>query len=103
MQYGMMSDIDGNLPARQDGLKELQKQQSTGVACLGDIVGNGPAPKECLEIIRSMNIPCVKGDLDEYCSGDRPLDSFNPKAAAHIEWTSQQLTQADPAWSRGLK
>ncbi len=103
MKYAIISDIDANLPALQAVLQDLQKQQSTGVACLGDIVGNGPAPKECLDIIRSMNIPCVKGDLDEYCSGDRPLDSFNPKAAAHIEWTRQQLTQDDRAWLRGLK
>jgi len=50
-----------------------------------------------------MNIPCVKGNHDEYCSTDAPLDGFNPAAAEAVNWTRRQLSAEDKAWLRDLK
>jgi diadenosine tetraphosphatase ApaH/serine/threonine PP2A family protein phosphatase len=50
-----------------------------------------------------MNIPCVKGNHDEYCSGDGPLDGFNPAAAEAVKWTRNQLGEEDKQWLRELK
>ncbi|MEO6337808.1 MAG: metallophosphoesterase family protein [Verrucomicrobiota bacterium] len=98
MRYALISDIHANLPALQAVLQDIQVQRCTNVACLGDIVGYNTQPKECVDIIRGMRIPCVKGNHDEYCSGLRPLDDFNQKASSLIEWTIQQLTDEDRAW-----
>ena len=50
-----------------------------------------------------MNIPCVKGNHDEYCSIDEPLDGFNPHAAEAVNWTRKQLTDDERQWLRDLK
>ena len=50
-----------------------------------------------------MNIPVVKGNHDEYCSTDQPLDGFNPAAAEAVNWTRKQLTPEDRQWLRDLK
>jgi diadenosine tetraphosphatase ApaH/serine/threonine PP2A family protein phosphatase len=50
-----------------------------------------------------MNMPCVKGNHDEYCSVESNLDGFNPHAAEAIQWTRMQLTEDDREWLRNLK
>src|SRR6184192_1188450 len=50
-----------------------------------------------------MNIHVVKGNHDEYCSTDEPLDGFNPAAAEAVNWTRRQLTAEDRQWLRDLK
>jgi diadenosine tetraphosphatase ApaH/serine/threonine PP2A family protein phosphatase len=49
-----------------------------------------------------MNIPCVRGNHDEYCCTDKPLVGINPKAAELVEWTRRQLTEDDRQWLRDL-
>ena len=58
--------------------------------------------KECLDIVRLMNAPCVKGNHDEYCSHDVTLDGFNAKAARAVEWVRNQLTADDRKWLQNL-
>jgi len=67
------------------------------------VVGYNANPKECLDIVRAMNIPCVKGNHDEYCSTEEHLDGFNPAAAEAVNWTRKQLTDGDRQWLRDLK
>jgi predicted phosphodiesterase len=103
MKYALIADIHGNLEALQAVLIDLKEQGCTHVACLGDIVGYNANPKECLDIIRSMNIPCVKGNHDEYCSNDNPVDGFNDHAAKVVTWTRKQLTEEDKQWLSALE
>src|ERR1039458_3260770 len=67
----------------------------------------GPASSlsdlECLQIVREMNIPVVKGNHDEYCSTENHLDGFNPHAAEAVHWTREQLSADDKQWLRDLK
>jgi predicted phosphodiesterase len=102
MKFALLADIHANLQALQAVLQDMKSQGCTHAACLGDIVGYNANPKECLDIIRGMNIPCVKGNHDEYCSTDEPLDGFNPNAAEAVKWTREQLTQEDRQWLRDL-
>ena len=103
MRYAIIADIHGNLEALQTVLEDAKAQHPTHYVCLGDIVGYNANPKECLKIVRDMNIPCVKGNHDEYCSSNEVLEGFNPAAAAAVEWTRQQLTDDDKTWLRDLK
>jgi len=103
MKFAIIADIHGNLEALQVVLEDIKAQKCTHYACLGDVVGYNANPKECLDIVRGMNIPCVKGNHDEYCSSDSPLDGFNPAAAEAVDWTRQQLSDEDRQWLRDLK
>lgn len=81
MKYAIIADIHANLEALTAILEDARAQNPTHYVCLGDVVGYNANPKECLKIIREMNIPCVKGNHDEYCSMDEQLEGFNPNAA----------------------
>jgi predicted phosphodiesterase len=103
MKFAIIADIHGNLDAFQVVLEDCKNQQVTHYACLGDVVGYNANPKECLDIVRTMNMPCVKGNHDEYCSSEEHLEGFNPAAAEAVNWTRKQLTEDDRQWLRDLK
>lgn len=103
MKYAIIADIHSNLEALQVILDDIQKQKCDHIACLGDVVGYNANPKECLDIIRSLNCPCVRGNHDEYCSSDQELVGFNPHAAEAVNWTRKQLSEDDRKWLRELK
>src|SRR5271165_3981223 len=103
MKYAIIADIHGNLEAFQTVLGDIKSQNITQIVCLGDVVGYNANPKECLQIVREMNLPCVKGNHDEYCSGDNHLEGFNPHAAEAVHWTRNQLSTEDRQWLKDLK
>ena len=103
MKFAIIADIHANLEAFQVVLEDIKQQKCTHFACLGDVVGYNANPKECLDMVRGMNIPVVKGNHDEYCSTDEPLDGFNPAAAEAVNWTRRQLSSEDRQWLRELK
>ena len=103
MRYAVIADIHGNLEALQAVLADIKEQKCTHVVCLGDVVGYGANPKECLDIIRGMNIPVVKGNHDEYIGVDVNPDGFNDAAAEAVTWSRAQLTEDDRKWLRELK
>jgi len=103
MKYAIIADIHANLEALQVVLEDSKSQKCTHYVCLGDVVGYNANPKECLDIIRGMGMPCVKGNHDEYCSTETNLEGFNPHAAEAIQWTRHQLTEEDRQWLKDLK
>ena len=103
MKYAIIADIHANLEALNTVLEDIKTQNCTHIACLGDVVGYNANPKECLDIVRAMNVPVVKGNHDEYCSTENDLEGFNPHAAEAINWTRDQLTVEDRQWLRDLK
>jgi predicted phosphodiesterase len=103
MKFAIIADIHSNLEALTAVIEDTKQQGCTHYACLGDVVGYNANPRECLDIIRSMNIPCVKGNHDEYCSSDAALDGFNPAAAEAVHWTRKQITEDEKQWLRELR
>lgn len=103
MRYGIIADIHGNLEGLQVVLADIKQQKCTHVVCLGDVVGYGANPKECLDIIRGMNIPVVKGNHDEYIGSSEDPEGFNDAAAEAVSWSRNQLTEDDRKWLRDLK
>jgi predicted phosphodiesterase len=103
MKFAIIADIHANLEAFQVVLADIKDQKCTHYACVGDVVGYGANPKECLAIVRQMGMPCVKGNHDEYCSTDDQLDGFNPHAAEAVNWTRGQLSADERQWLRDLK
>jgi predicted phosphodiesterase len=103
LRYAIISDIHANLEGFQAVLKDAAEQQCTHYVCLGDVVGYGPNPKECLDIVLGLNCPTVMGNHDEYCTSNLDLTNFNAMAAEGIRWTRTQLSAEDKAWLRDLK
>ena len=103
MRYAVLADIHSNMEALEVVLADSRDQKCTHYCCVGDVVGYGANPKECLDIVREMNMPCVKGNHDEYCSTDEELEGFNPHAAQAVGWTRNQLSDEDRQWLKDLK
>jgi predicted phosphodiesterase len=103
MRYAVIADIHANLEALEVVLADTKEQKCTHYCCVGDVVGYNANPKECLEIIRSMGMPVVKGNHDEYCSTEEDLEGFNPHAREAVNWTRKQLSREDRQWLHDLK
>lgn len=103
MRYAVIADIHANLEALEVVLNDAKEQKCTHYCCVGDVVGYNANPKECLDIVRSMGMPTVKGNHDEYCSSEEDLEGFNPHAAEAVNWTRKQLSPEDRKWLRELK
>ena len=103
MRYAVIADIHANLEALEVVLADTKEQKCTHYCCVGDVVGYNANPKECLDIVRSMGMPVVKGNHDEYCSSEEDLEGFNPHAAEAVNWTRKQLSKEDRLWLRELK
>jgi diadenosine tetraphosphatase ApaH/serine/threonine PP2A family protein phosphatase len=63
--------------------------------CLGDIVGYGPDPSQCIELLRKYKHICVAGNHDLGAIGKLDMNKFNPDAAFVCRWTTQQLSPED--------
>ena len=61
MKYAIIADIHANLEALQVVLDDIKAQNADHIVCLGDVVGYNANPKECLKIVRDMNIPVRQG------------------------------------------
>jgi len=103
MRYAVIADIHANLEALEVVLADSKEQKCTHYCCVGDVVGYNANPKECLDIVRAMGMPVVKGNHDEYCSSEEDLEGFNPHAAEAVNWTRKQLSTEDRQWLRDLK
>ena len=103
MKFAVLSDIHSNLEALQTVLADAKQLQCTHYVCLGDIVGYGANPGECLELIRALDCPTVMGNHDEYCAGNMDLTGFNVLAAEAVRWTREQLSEEQRTWLRNLK
>ena len=91
-KIAILGDIHSNIDALEVVLEDAREQGVEEYFCTGDIVGYNACPHECLEIIRSLGCPVVKGNHDHYVASQRNLDDFNPHAAAVVEWTRGRLT-----------
>lgn len=98
----IISDIHANLHALIAVMNDVQAEACTDVVCLGDVVGYNAYPKECLDYIRSINCPIVKGNHDEEVA--RQDDTrMNPVARAAMEWTRARLEPDDLTWLMRLQ
>ncbi len=101
MKWAILGDIHGNLEALQAVLKAIGEVDCYLV--LGDIVGYGPDPNECCQIVRSLpNAKVIRGNHDMAAVGMLDTSWFNPYARAAIEWTAKELTSENYDWLRSL-
>ncbi len=103
MRYAIIADIHANLAAFTAVLDDIAR--GGGVEemwCLGDVVGYGPDPHQCIELLRHYNHVSVAGNHDWAAIGKLSLSEFNPDAAAACRWAAQQLSPEDVAYLESL-
>lgn len=103
MRIALFGDIHANLEALEVVLADAASQGANQYVCLGDIVGYNADPAACLERVRQIGCPTVKGNHDEDASGNHSLDTMNPIAAAALEWTREQLSEEQREWLKRLR
>src|SRR3954463_12794067 len=102
MRFAILSDLHANLEATEAVLADARERNCTDYICLGDVVGYNAKPRECLEIVRKLECPVVKGNHDEQASLQESSRDFNALAEMAINWTRAQLPEADKEWLRAL-
>src|SRR5271169_1994565 len=103
MRFAIFGDIHANLEALQAVLADAEASKVTHYVCLGDVVGYNANPHECLQIVKALECPVVKGNHDEQASVEDELEGFNPLAEEAINWTREHLTAEDKQWLRELR
>ncbi|MBX5489961.1 MAG: metallophosphoesterase family protein [Chloroflexi bacterium] len=96
MRVAVLSDIHSNLAALEAVLADAGAVDA--VWCLGDVVGYGPDPNECIERLRELHAVCIVGNHDLAAVGRAPLVDFHAEAAAAARWTRRQLTPENREW-----
>lgn len=92
-KFAIISDIHSNLEALQAVLRDIDRRGIEEIVCLGDVVGYGPNPKECLDIIRQRCRVCLMGNHDHAVLYEPA--NFNSAAERACYWTRQTL-EAEP-------
>ena len=100
MKWAVLSDVHGNLEALQAVLKDLQTERPEKIAFLGDAVGYGADPNECLAILRDLTDWVVAGNHDYGAVGLTDIEVFNPAARSAILWTREKLSTENQAYLR---
>lgn len=103
MKIALFSDIHANLEALEAVLADAEAEGCDSYICLGDIVGYNADPVACLERVRAMGCPVIKGNHDQDSSNDRSLDMMNPNAAEALHWTREQLNPEQREWLARLR
>jgi len=102
MKYGIFGDIHGNLEALEAVLADMEEQGVTHPLCLGDLVGYGANPAECLEVVRAMGCPVVRGNHDDLVTLSKTPSSFSEVARISLDFARRQLTPSQLNFLRRL-
>ncbi|TNE45712.1 MAG: metallophosphoesterase [Deltaproteobacteria bacterium] len=99
----VFSDIHGNYPALEAVLGKAKDMEVDSYLFLGDVVGYGPFPKECVDRVAALpSCICLKGNHDEIASSGTIPEGTNRLARESLRWTQEQLSQEQMAWLGGL-
>lgn len=102
LRIGVVTDIHSNLVALETVLADMGPVDE--LWCLGDIVGYGPWPNECVSTVRQRASAVIAGNHDLATIGSPlvELDDFNADAASMTQWTASQLSPESSAFLEEL-
>lgn len=101
-KIALLSDIHGNLSALKNVIQVLEKEQPDQWICLGDLVGYGPFPGECIDLVREKEMIVVKGNHDAGVTGELTLKHFRNPNRKLIEITQNELSRDQISWLQSL-
>jgi len=89
-KIAVFSDIHGNLQALESIIKDIETKNIDEIICLGDVIGFGPSPKECLDKIICSRIKMVKGNHEIY-QFNTSYNNLSDNELKHRDWIKNQL------------
>jgi predicted phosphodiesterase len=102
MKYAIISDIHSNLEALTKALEIIDQRSVDEIICLGDIIGYGANPNECLALIRRRCTNAIKGNHDEALLNESMTMHFTEDARSALEWTRKQISEENISYLRTL-
>ena len=102
VRYCIFGDVHGNLEALETILADARRQETDRYVCVGDIVGYGANPSDCIDRIQRLTRQVVAGNHDCAVVGRTDIEYFNFFAREAVLWTQQQLTPEQSSYLRGL-
>ncbi|SYZ73904.1 conserved hypothetical protein [Candidatus Zixiibacteriota bacterium] len=93
MKIALISDVHGNLEALEKVLRDIEKEGAEKIHFLGDAVGYGCDPDECVRLIKSHCEIKLLGNHDYAAMGLESIESFNQLAQASIGWTQEKISK----------
>jgi predicted phosphodiesterase len=103
VRIAVISDVHGNLAALESVLESVDADPPDEIWCLGDVVGYGPRPNECCEIVESRAAICLAGNHDLGVVGTIDLREFGGEAAVAARWTRSVLSDSARAFLEPLE
>jgi predicted phosphodiesterase len=91
VRIALISDIHGNIEALTAVCKDIESRGIDRIFCLGDIVGYGCNPLECIEVVKERCEVILMGNHDQVAAGDFELEHYNNAAKTSAMWTREQL------------
>jgi diadenosine tetraphosphatase ApaH/serine/threonine PP2A family protein phosphatase len=102
MRFAILSDVHGNLEALEAVLGDAGRAGVDALISLGDVVGYGPDPAACVEIVRARAEFSLLGNHDAAAAGVASLEDFNEFARWSVEWSAARLDAGQIAWLGSL-
>jgi diadenosine tetraphosphatase ApaH/serine/threonine PP2A family protein phosphatase len=101
-KVAVISDVHGNLPAFEAVMADVRQSGAEEVWCLGDLVGYGAQPDECVALARDVCDRVLAGNHDLVVTGDIDIGDFSSAAAAAAAWTRENIGEDALEWLRSL-
>ena len=103
MRIALLSDVHGNRPAFEAVLGDVEDQSVEEVWCLGDLVGYGAQPDDCVRLARDRCDLSLAGNHDLVVTGDIPISDFSSSAAAAARWTRETIGDETMTYLKALE
>lgn len=101
-RLALLADVHANYAALQAVVCELEKHHIDKIVVLGDIVGYGPQPNECIKLLRELGWVVIKGNHDHALVAGNLSGGFSSTGRWVIEWTKQHITNENRKWLEDL-
>ena len=102
MRLAIISDIHSNLEALSAALEAINKRKVDQIICLGDIVGYGANPRECLRLVRERCSVVLLGNHDLAAVKTEKAEDFNTTARIAARWTNGMLLEEEKSYLASL-
>jgi len=93
MKYGFFSDVHANLEALKACVIDFRSEKLDKAFFLGDAVGYGPSPDECVKLIKEVAAVKLMGNHDYAALGLMETEFFNQYAAESMGWTKNSISR----------
>jgi diadenosine tetraphosphatase ApaH/serine/threonine PP2A family protein phosphatase len=92
-RIALVSDVHGNLPAFEAVMADVEASDADEIWCLGDLVGYGAQPDECVRLAADRCEVCLAGNHDLVVLGELDVSEFSSSAAAAASWTREHIAE----------